>query len=94
MFHQTMFFYPKLYIQHPRDGTLTEAVILSSTSNFFAPVAAFNILAQVRKYNYRLCFSPPSLTPTDLSGNTCFLQRLKRSRSNWLISIHVAYFVS
>ena len=41
MFHQTMFFYPKLCIQHPGDGTLTQAVILSSTSNFFAPVAAF-----------------------------------------------------
>ena len=50
MFHQTMFFYPKLCIQHPGDGTLTQAVILSSTSNFFAPVAAFcnNMRPQVK----------------------------------------------
>ena len=78
MFHQTMFFYSKLCIQHPGDGTLTQAVILSSTSNFFAPVAACcnNMRpSKSQKYNCRLRFSRPSLTLTDLSGNTCFLQR-------------------
>ena len=79
MFHQTMFFYPKLYIQN---GTLTQAVILSSTSsNFFAPVAAcYNNMrpSKSQKYNCRLRFSRPSLTLTDLSGNTCFLQRAQK----------------
>ena len=81
MFHQTMFFYPKLYIQNPGDGTLTQAVILSSTCNFFAPVAACcnNMRpSKSQKYNCRLRFPRPSLTLTDLSGNTCFLQRAQK----------------
>ena len=81
MFHQTMFFYPELYIQNPGDGTLTQAVILSSTSNFFAPVAACcnNMRpSKSQNYNCRLGFSRPSLTLTDLSGNTCFLQRAQK----------------
>ena len=55
-----------------------------------------------QKYNYRLRFSPPSLTLTGLSRNTCFhfsgfkkfLQEVTSVGCNWLISIHVVYFVS
>ena len=41
MFQKTMFVYSKLYIWHPGDIIcLTQAGILSSTSNFFATIAA------------------------------------------------------
>ena len=40
MFHQTIFSYLKLCIQHPGDIFFDKAVILSSTHNFFATIAA------------------------------------------------------
>ena len=74
MFHQTMFSYLKHCIQQSRRHiSLTKAGVLSaSTRNFFATIAMHcnNIATASKKYNYRLCFLPPSHTVTDLSGNT------------------------
>ena len=42
-------------------------------------------------------FASITHTVTDLSGNTCFLQQVQKVTSlgcNWLILIHVVYFVS
>ena len=88
MFQKTMFVYSKLYIQHPGDIiSLTHAGILSSTSNLFATIAlpCFEVT----------CDTHPPLR--DLSGNTGFLQRVQKIMSvgcDWLILIHVAFFVS
>ena len=62
-----------------RHISLAQAVILSFTSNFFAPVAANNMRPQVR--NITTVFSPLSLTLTDLSENTYFLKRLLKVTS-------------
>ena len=88
MFQKTMFVYSKLYIQHPGDIiSLTHAGILSSTSNLFATIAlpCFEVT----------CDTHPPLR--DLSGNTGFLQQVQKVMSvgcDWLISIHVVFFVS
>ena len=74
-----VFLFETLHTTPRRHISLTQAVILLCTSNFFAPVAALcnHMRPQVKKKktsNYRSGFSPLSLTITDLSGNTCFLQ--------------------
>ena len=98
MFHQTTFFYShRLHITPRRHNCLSQAVILSSTSNFFSTIAALckSMTTSSQKYNWRLLFSPPSFTLTDLSGNVGFLQRVQKvayAGCNLLIRIHVAYF--
>ena len=61
MFHLTMFFYSKLYIQQPGDIIfLTQAVIFSSTNNFVAAIATLcnNMQLQVKNLTniYGFCF--------------------------------------
>ena len=78
MFHQTMFFYLKLAPQ--RHICLTQAVILSSTSNFFTTIAALYNKNMQPGYDQRFHFSPQS-TLTDLSGNIGFrVSGFRRSR--------------
>ena len=98
MFCQTLFFCSGLNILHPGDVFfLTEAVILSSNSNFFAVIAAYcnNDLTSSKKVNCFMVFLSP-FTLTELSGNTSFLRRVQKVTSvscNWFISMHVVYFV-
>ena len=87
----------RLHITPRRHNCLSQAVILSSTSNFFSTIAALckSMTTSSQKYNWRLRFSPPSFTLTDLSGNAGFLQRVQKvayAGCNLLIWIHVAYF--
>ena len=100
-FHQTMFSSLKLHIiTTPRRHIfLTKAVILSSTRNFFATIATHcnNMPLQVKNTTIVYVFCLHSHTVTDLLGNTCFLQQVKKVMSlgcNWLILIHVVYFIS
>ena len=88
MFHQMIIFsYLKLWIQHPGDiNFFDKAVILSSTHNFFATIAALcnNYARPLQVKNTTIiyiCFLPPSHTVTDLSGNTCFLQQVQKVMS-------------
>ena len=93
-----IFPFKTLHTTPRRHVSLTQAVILSSTSNFFTTIAVIcnNMWPQVK--NYRLHFSLPSLFLTDPSGNTCFLQWVQKVMSvgcnlNWLISLHIVYFI-
>ena len=83
MFHQTMFFYSTLDTAIGWHISLTQAVILSFTSNFFATIAPLsnNMRPQVKSITIVKAFSPPSLPLTDLSGNTCVLQRVQKVTS-------------
>ena len=60
MFHPTVFFYSILCIQYPGDISLKQAILLPSTSNFFAPIASLcsNMRPQVKNittvYVFRL----------------------------------------
>ena len=58
-------------------------LFLSFTSNFFATIAPLsnNMRPQVKSITIVKAFSPPSLTLTDLSGNTCVLQRVQKVTS-------------
>ena len=84
MFHQT-FFHSTLdtAIGWSWHISLTQAVILSFTSNFFATIAPLynNMRPQVKSITIVKVFSPPSLTLTELSGNTCVLQRVQKVTS-------------
>ena len=67
--------------------SLTHAGVLSSINNFFAtiPLPCFKVT----------CDTHPLIR--DLSGNTGFLQRVQKVMSagcDWLILIHVVFFVS
>ena len=84
MFHQTMFSYLKLCIQHPGDIFLWQScyfVIYSIISLLLFPHFAITCQATAsQKYNYRLCFLPPFTHCNRPLRNTCFLQQvLKRS---------------
>ena len=78
-----MFFYSTLDTAIGWHFSLTQAVILSFTSNFFATIAPLsnNMRPQVKSITIVKAFSPPSLTLTDLSGNTCVLQRVQKVTS-------------
>ena len=84
MFHQT-FFHSTLdtAIGWSWHISLTQAVILSFTSNFFATIAPLynNMRPQVKSITIVKVFSPPSLTLTELSGNTGVLQRVQKVTS-------------
>ena len=56
-----VFLFKTLHVTPRRHICLTQAVILSSTSNFFATIAALwkNMTTSSQKYNWRLRFSPP-----------------------------------
>jgi len=82
-----------------RHISLTKAVILSSTRNFFATIAMHcnNMPLQVKNTAIVYVFCLHSHNVTDLLGNTCFLQQVQKATSlgcNWLILIRVVYFVS
>ena len=86
-----MFSYLKLcIITTPwRQISLTKAVILSSTQNFFATIATHcnNMTLQVKNTTIVYVFCLHSHTVTDLSGNKCFLQQVQKVTSlgcNWL----------
>ena len=56
-----------------------------------------NKLLKVKTTTIVYVFASITHSLTDLSGNTCFLQQLQKVTSlgcNWLILIHVVYFVS
>ena len=56
-----------------------------------------NKLLKVKNTTIVFFFASITHTVTDLSGNTCFLQQVQKVTSlgcNWLILIHVVYFVS
>ena len=56
-----------------------------------------NKLLKVKNTTIVYVFASITHSLTDLSGNTCFLQQLQKVTSlgcNWLILIHVVYFVS
>ena len=94
-----VFLFKTLYIISRKHVCLTQSVILSSTSNFFATIATHcNYMRPLKsKYHQRLHFFASVNTLTDLSGNIGFLQRVQKVRfvnCNWLISTHVVDFVS
>ena len=67
--------------------------------NFFATIATHcnNMPLQVKNTTIVYVFCLHSHTVTDLSGNTCSLHQVQKITSlgcNWLILIHVVYFLS
>ena len=66
---------------------LTEAVILSSTSNFFVTIALLcnNIMTSKQKFNNVSIFLSASFILTDPSKNTGFVQRVQNVMSVCLL---------
>ena len=84
MFHQTISSYLKLCIQHRGDIFLWQScyfVIYPTISLLLLPRIAITCRTTSQKYNYRLSFLPPF---THCMYLGC----------NWLILIHVVYFIS
>ena len=84
MFHQTISSYLKLCIQHRGDIFLWQScyfVIYPTISLLLLPRIAITCRTASQKYNYRLSFLPPF---THCMYLGC----------NWLILIHVVYFIS
>ena len=98
---QIIFLFETLHIRLRRHICLTQVVILSSTSNFFATIASLcnNVTTSSKKnvtnvYVFLLCHYHV-ITPTDHSQNTGFFQRVQKVTSvscNGLISIDFVHF--